>query len=64
MLITRLLVYNGSLQHLTIAVLLIKILIFFFRPLSTYVQRWPPDPYFAFSSLVPHFSVEWKCEKV
>ena len=54
---------NESLQHLTIAVLLIKIL-FFFRPLSTNVQRWPPDPYFAFSSLVPHFSEEWKCGKV
>ena len=68
MLIKRLLVYNESLQHLTIAVysllvLLIKIL-FFFRPLSTNVQRWPPDPYFAFSSLVPHFSEEWKCGKV
>ena len=34
MLITRPFAYNESLQHLTIAVLLIKILIFF-RPLSS-----------------------------
>ena len=35
MLITRPFAYNKSLQHPTIAVLLIKILIFLFRPLSS-----------------------------
>ena len=30
----------------------------------TNVQRWPQDPYFPFSSLVPHFSEVWKCGKV
>ena len=35
MLITRPFAYNESLQHTTIAVLLIKILIFFFRPLTS-----------------------------
>ena len=34
MLITRLFAYNESLQHPTIAVLRIKVLDFFFRPLS------------------------------
>ena len=31
---------------------------------STNVQCWPQDPYFPFSSLVPHFSEVWKCGKV
>ena len=35
MLITRLVAYNESLQHLTILVLLIKILFFFFQHLSS-----------------------------
>ena len=30
----------------------------------TNVQCWPQDPYFPFSSLVPHFSEVWKCGKV
>ena len=32
--------------------------------LTTNVQCWPQDPYFPFSSLVPHFSEVWKCGKV
>ena len=31
---------------------------------DTNVQCWPQDPYFPFSSLVPHFSEVWKSGKV
>ena len=31
---------------------------------TTNVQCWPQDPYFPFSSLVPHFSEVWKCGTV
>ena len=32
--------------------------------IATNVQCWPQDPYFPFSSLVPHFPEVWKCGKV
>ena len=35
-----------------------------YRGRATNVQCWPQDPYFPFSSLVPHFSEVWKCGKV
>ena len=35
-----------------------------YLPSFTNVQCWPQDPYFPFSSLVPHFSEVWKCGKV